>query len=1001
MNGKALVVLLLVVGLGLVVWLAFARGGDAAPGTPAPGTQPGASAAPSAAATGKADLAKGELAGRPAAAAPTGAATERTAAPAAAPVPAADADVARIRGRIVDGRGQPRAGVKLDLESWAVSGEGEVPLPPMPGRRDDKPSTTTAADGTFAFALGKDRAGMLDLASADLVFAGEPPTVRGRKGDQDLGDLAALAAATVAGVVQDERGQPVADVRVAATFGGFGLGIESSSKTDAEGRFRVGKLRPGKWGLRTASSAFLPTTEEFSIEAEEQKTGVVLVMKKGLAIAGQVVDDRGVPVAGSKVGARRHEARGGVDIARFTSDEATTTDEHGFFTLTGLQGETATVRATGDDHTTAVAKNVAVGTGNLLLRVERCAAIEGVLRGADGTPIAGSRVSARPTRAGGAAGEPHAELAFDVEAGLPFGRPGARSTTASDGTFRLEGVAPGAVTLHAEGKTHRPVVHDGVTLQPAQVVTGIRLVADLGATARVKVTDEAGQPIAKAAVRVVAPRRNESPDAEGAVYRARRVEHEDGEVRILDGDEALGSARTDDQGIALVTGLPAGAAILQATHADLAAARPSPIVLPSAGTVDASLTLRRPGFAELRVFEADGSPSPGALYRVRGPLGNKDDEREVDGAAAADGTAKVGPLAAGEYEALLELAAAPQDVGGAMVFTTDERRSVSEPLRFAVAAGETSTVELRRSSLTRVHGTVTGADGPIAGCVVELGKADEPEVRGVPGLGGGPSVRTRADGTFVLQDVEPGRYELRYGKPEQIVKAYAPIEVARGQAELRQDLELRTGKLRVQAWSKVANAAIEGVEVEIAPAKSPQQGARREQRVMMISMRMDGGENDTTTMTMGARSAKTGADGYAEIDDVPAGTYTVKLKHDDHAPIEVHDQVVAEAQTTDCGRREMTQAGSIRGTVVAADGKPVRMALVQCQAKGGRGEPERQPAMGGSFRFDGLAPGTYVLRAQELTMSPGGAGPGRSGPDVEVEVKGGETAAAEVRTPAK
>jgi hypothetical protein len=321
--------------------------------------------------------------------------------------------------------------------------------------------------------------------------------------------------------------------------------------------------------------------------------------------------------------------------------------------------------------------------------------------------------------------------------------------------------------------------------------------------------------------------------------------------------------------------------------------------------------------------------------------------------------------------------------------------------RFTVVAGETVVVDLRRPQLTKVLGTVAGVDGPAAGCSIEIEKAggDDP-MAGIPGAGGSRSVTAGADGSYAIDDVEPGEYTLRYGKPEQVVKAKLPIRV-QGERELRQDLALRTGKLRVQAWSKVENAPIAGAEVEVQEAVAGEAAApRRQTRMMMVSIATtDNDSGESTMMTMGGQRARTGADGWAEIDDVPMGTYDLAIKHDKHVPADKKGQVVVERQTTDCGKVEMGQAGRIRGKVVTAEGKPARMAMVMSRLVGGEANTQPQPAMGGNIKIEALPPGRYMLKAQALAM--GGGGPAPFGPEVEVEVKAGETATCELKLPAK
>jgi hypothetical protein len=152
----------------------------------------------------------------------------------------------------------------------------------------------------------------------------------------------------------------------------------------------------------------------------------------------------------------------------------------------------------------------------------------------------------------------------------------------------------------------------------------------------------------------------------------------------------------------------------------------------------------------------------------------------------------------------------------------------------------------------------------------------------------------------------------------------------------------------------------------------------------------DGEGNESTTMTMGGQRKKTDVDGAAVIDDVPAGIYTVRVRDSRHATREIADQVVTEHATTDLGRVELEAAGRIRGRVLDGDGKQVGMALVTWRkADAPAGSEEREPAMGGNFTLNGLSPGRYKVRAQQLGL---GTGEPASGPEVEVEVAAGKVA---------
>lgn len=985
---KALSFVLLLATVGIASWFLL-RDGDLAPvaPTPAPGASGAASVADPAASKAAAERAAGI----------TGSRDPDRSAVASAVAGGTTAAPAIVRGRLVDSGRAGRAGVGLRLSSWAVPEDGIDMLPPPPPstRRDDRAEATTKTDGSFELQLGRARQGELDLVGDSLVFVAGAPVVDGRKGDQDLGDIVVVRGGAVRGVVRDAQARPVPDVRVGATEGLLGFGAFSTTTTDASGAFTVGRLRPGTWTLRTASGSFLPATVDVTLKAEEIREGVVLVVEHGQAIAGQVVDDLGRPVAGCKVGSKRREARGGMDIERFAADEATKTDANGYFTLSGLSGGSVTVRAFGSGHASAIARDVPVGTGNLVLRVERLAEVRGVLLAADGSPIEGSLV--RATSAQGGPGGPEFQ---GIEA-LDFAeRPSAK--TAVDGTFRIAGVKPGVTNLVAEGKAHRPARRDGLAVEPGHVVEGVRLLADAGATARVTVVDPAGAPVVGASVRIERPRADSPSGSFGVARRVREVEAEAGpeveaEARFVGDDAPLGVATTDAQGIAVVPGLPEGAAAVHARHGDHAAAVPVDIALPRAGTLEVKAMLRVPGFAEVRVVTVAGEPASGAAVTVRPADGGNDEQGTTD----AQGKARFGPLAPGAYVAFLRrgdrgLRHADMFVvlGGGSEGLEGTRADCT------VTAGETTLVRIVHPVLTRLHGVVTGIDGPVPACTIELDRnGDGPRL---PGLAQ-RSATTADDGSFSFDGLESGHYTAHFGKEHQLVKSTASFDIPANTPELRRDLSLRTGRFRVQVCAKDGERPIEGATVELEPARDPGSSPEdppQRHAVMMVSISTnadEGGDASSTSMTMGMPRARTGANGVAEIEDVPVGAYTVRIEHGGHAPATRKDQMVVERQLTDCGRVALERSGVIRGKVLAADGTPAQVAFVECRAVDSQDWGQPEIAEGGSFRFASRRVGRHFLRAREIRPGGGGA----AGPEVEVTVAANETVTAEVRLPAK
>ncbi|MBX3463667.1 MAG: carboxypeptidase regulatory-like domain-containing protein [Planctomycetes bacterium] len=970
MQSKSLLVALLAVLVLAALWFAFDGGNAPPPAAPAaPPASPSATAASAAAES----AAGGTLAERPqaAAAAPVERQEVERAAAAAAPV-------YRVRGRLVDAGGRPRAGVAVEAMTWRAGEEDDIVVVPGTGSAATGVSATADRDGTFTLLVPAGRDGRPDLRGDELVFATEPAAFVAAKGDQDLGDLVVVRSSRLQGVVRDEAGRPVAEALVEASVGQFLFGRENRTRTGADGTFVFPGLRPGAHVLRTASSRFLPTTLAVDLAPEEQRTDLVLVLRQGNAIAGQVVDDRGVGVAGLKVGCKRKELRGDLDVERFSAAEATVTDQGGYFTLAGLPSGAVTLRAFGAGHTPVTASDVRVGTGDLVLRVQRLAVVEGVLTAADGTPLAGSRVQAEA-----ASSQPQDRAEVDD---LPF--VGRRSVkTAADGTFRLESVEPGAITVVATGKGHLPARGAVLQIAPGQTVRGVRLVADAGATARVLVVDAAGEPVADAKVRVVPPR---GARGDGMRFVAAGLElDEAADIALPEGFGRLGDGTTGPDGVAVVRGLPAGDASFEASHRAFAGALPATITVPRAGTIEVRLALREPGFVEVVARDADGALLRGAGVR----LSAHDGVAPPKGATTdAEGRARIGPLAPGDYEAVLTRRAQPMTAGGARIVFAGEADSVAASAQpVTVVGGGTTQVELRQPRVVRLHGTLTGVDGPVAGGTVELERRGGPSLP-VPGFGG-RQARTGADGTFAFDDVEPGAWTLRFGRPNQLVKASQDVEVPAGSDSRRQDLVLRTGRVSVRVHTAGSGEPVEGAEVELV-VDTGETGERPPQRLVMASVAtLDDSSGESTTMTLGVQRMRTDAEGRAVVEDVPAGVYSLRVHHQGYASVQRGQQVVVEQQTTDCGRIDLELAGRIRCTVKAADGSAVPMAVVQSRPLSGGDWSDLQPAFRGSARLDALRPGRHALRARR----PGSDS--AAGPEVEVDVQAGKTADCELRLP--
>ncbi len=865
MHTKSLLVVLLVVVAAAAAWFAF--GGGAAPDLPVAPSSPEGTAAHAADAV-RATAAT--AAGGAAPVAEEATAVERTLVP-AAETTAVVSGTYPVHGRLVDQQGAARADLRIQCHSWPANGSVEE------SAAASVPDATSSADGRFTVDVLHGRDGNLTLRDDAFVFANDGRVqFESSAGNHDLGDLVVVRAAVLQGVVQDELGRAVADVVVDASDGMLGFGARSRSKTGADGTFAIGKLRPGTWRLRASSARFLPTTLEVTLAAEERREGLVLVVRPGNAIAGQVVDDRNVGVAGCKVGSKRKETTGVMAIERFSAEEATTSDANGFFTLAGLGEGTATIRAFGPGHSGTTVADVAIGTGNLVLVVQRLAAIEGVLVDAEGAPIVGSKVSANAdSRGWGGIDSMPLVQREDV-------------TTAEDGTFRLESVEPGTVTVAARGKGHLPALVTDVHVQPGLTVRGVRLTAAAGAAARALVVDEAGVPVSGARVTAQLP-------GGGQRFTMTRAGAEFW-------SDALGPVTTDADGRALLPGLPPGDLTFGAEHPAFAAAPAVTAAVPTTGTIDVRLVLTKPGFVDIHVADARGADAGGRDVRIAS-VGKENEGSGPARATGADGHVRFGPLAPGVYGATIVRRQDQQHGGDAeFTFGDDDRAVESSRQQFTIAGGETSTLELSVPVMARLHGTVLGLDGPLTDCTVELVRRGE-ATSDWAGFGS-RSVRSGKDGDYVFDEVEAGSYTLTFGRPTQQMKARLDVDVPPNTADLRQDLELHTGRILLHVHEAGTGTPIEGAEAELVRAGAEGGGAAGP--TMMIAMLTNNGEGgEAMTVQIGPRPARSNADGQVVIDEVPAGSYKVRVSHDGHDSFEKDEQVVVERQTTDCGRIDL------------------------------------------------------------------------------------------------
>lgn len=318
------------------------------------------------------------------------------------------------------------------------------------------------------------------------------------EGEAAFVTLRLRAGVAVAGTVRDDRGAPVAGAAVSLRREGVAL-LSFDVTADDRGRFRVAGLLDGRWWVTARGPGFVPTSVQVEAPAE-----VDLVLERGAAIEGVVLDSRDRPVAGASVvwlgpAAAPAPTGGGLGVVpgpvppipldALGSEERPTLVASGARTVSGPDGRfvlDGIPPGVGEVHAEATGLAPTRSGALRLGPGERVADLRLVLP--DGAALEGRVVDGR----GFPLGSVLVELRCELE---PWPR---AIVAADDGTFRFEGVLGVAVL------TARPV-----DLPPArtriEARSGERLEIELRVPSElhqlaVRVFDPQGFPLADAAL---------------------------------------------------------------------------------------------------------------------------------------------------------------------------------------------------------------------------------------------------------------------------------------------------------------------------------------------------------------------------------------------------------------------------------------------------------------------------------------------------------------------
>ncbi len=242
----------------------------------------------------------------------------------------------------------------------------------------DHHQVTTDAAGRYSIAVPRGRKLVFVHAWADgYGRKTEQPTIPAHADSWQI-NFALLPGEQVEGRVVNESGDPVEGAKINTS-----MQLYSDVRTAADGSFALRSLEPGialsvwaiKSGYRSGRTSWRKGIEEIEI-----------VLQRGLALDGRVLDEDAVPIVGARVQVYDERSFGGV--------EAQFTDEEGRFRTDGLSAGTMTVVAHKRGYT-KVTKSVHVdGENTVEIRLAEGQSVVGRVVDTAGSPIAGVRVSA-------------------------------------------------------------------------------------------------------------------------------------------------------------------------------------------------------------------------------------------------------------------------------------------------------------------------------------------------------------------------------------------------------------------------------------------------------------------------------------------------------------------------------------------------------------------------------------------------------------------------------
>ena len=473
-----------------------------------------------------------------------------------------------------------------------------------------------------------------------------------------------------------------------------------------------------------------------------------------------------------------------------------------------------------------------------------------------------------------------------------------RVFTEEDGTFRIRGIPPGAVStlvVRADGleEAHFTVRAQGGAVRPAPV----EIVMQRGGVLAGRVVDAAGAPVPGAVVYVV-------PADEPDLIRNPLIQKWGSRGESA----AAKTAWADESGAFEVAGLTFGEAVVVLADAEgHARSAPSDALTLTAGAPAPKITVRLRAGATLdvRLSTPDGEPVAQAVVSH----GDKYGGGPATQTQHAPGVYRLTGLPEGELE-----------------ITIESEGWLTRTVTAKTVAGKVTELAVVVDAGAALAGVVKDEEGrPVEGIEVGLRRRDELPNGGWSNVGAGAAT-TDAEGRFRITGLREAPHTLTAS--------------ARGEYSLAEDMTVTPPQTSlVLTVRRMGSLRVRFVAPEGAPALPA--------RTMVWEWNLDAG--------FGGGSQQPLEDGVLVVRGGKGTRTRLRVQFERFLPFE-REVRVGWGERIDLGDVELDPGVTLRGRVVAPDGAPVAGALVQWD-----GQREAVTAPDGSFRLENVPGGTAKI----------------------------------------